>query len=167
MTEESRNRAELVMRAVGPLLVLAGLIFGVIQFQTTAELDRKARKTESVEILAEAQREAKKPFYEQQLALYLEATNVASRISVPLGEEDKRAAITRFWQLYWGQLALVESQAVANAMVAFKNVLEDTTLTDEVRADQLRLKTIALAHKCRDSLEKSWNLELQNISAKF
>lgn len=43
MTEESRNRPELVIKAVGPLLVLAGLIFGVIQFQATAKLDREAQ----------------------------------------------------------------------------------------------------------------------------
>ena len=74
-------------------------------------LDRKARKTQYEQTLVEAQREAKKPFHEQQLALYLEATNVTSRISVPLSEDDKAAAIVRFWQLYWGQLALVPFSA--------------------------------------------------------
>ena len=44
MTEESRNRPELVFKTVGPLLVFAGLIFGVIQFRATAKLDREARK---------------------------------------------------------------------------------------------------------------------------
>lgn len=152
MTEESRNRPELVIKAVGPLLVLAGLIFGVIQFQATAKLDREA-----------AQRDAKKPFYEQQLALYLEATDVTSKISAPFSEDDKRAAVLRFWQLYWGQLALVESPEVASAMVSFKNVLVDTTLTDEERATLLRDKTISLAHKCRNSLKESWNVELLDI----
>ena len=163
MTKKSHNRAELVVRAAGPLLVLAGLIFGVIQFQTTAKLDREARKDQYLQTLAEAQREAKKPFYEQQLALYLEATNVTSRISEPRSEDDKRAAIVRFWQLYWGPLALVESPEVASAMVAFKNVLLDTTITDEDKATQLRGKTIDLAHKCRDSLKESWDVELLDI----
>ena len=164
MIEESRNRAELVIKVVGPLLVLAGLIFGVIQFQVTAKLDREALETQYLQTLVEAQREAKKPFYEQQLALYLEATNVTSRISVPLSEIDKRAAIVRFWQLYWGQLALVESPEVARAMVAFKNVLEDTTLTDKDRTTQLKSKTIDLAHKCRDSLKESWDVELPELA---
>jgi len=155
MTEKSHNRAELVIKAVGPLLVLAGLIFGVIQFQVTAKLDREALETQYLQTLVEAQREAKKPFYEQQLALYLEATDVTSRISEPLSEDDKRVAIVRFWQLYWGQLALVESPEVASAMVAFKNVLVDTTLTDEDRVTQLRDKTIYLAHKC-DIVPKKW-----------
>jgi hypothetical protein len=148
------------------LLVLAGLIFGVIQFQTTAELDRKARESQYLQTLTEAQREAKKPFYEEQLALYLEATNVASRISAPLSEDDEKAAIVRFWQLYWGQLALVESQDVARAMMAFKDVLEDTTLTREDRAAQLKRKTIDLARQCRESLKESWDVELLEISKK-
>jgi hypothetical protein len=163
MTEESRNRIELFIKAIGPLLVLAGLVFGVIQFQTTAELDREARENQYIQTLEEAQREAKKPFYEEQLALYLEATNVTSRIAVPLNEDDKRRAIVRFWQLYWGQLALVESPEVASAMVAFKEVLQDTSLSEEIREKELKKHTINLARKCRDSLRESWNVELLEI----
>lgn len=171
MTEGSYNRIELAIKAVGPLLVLAGLVFGVVQFKVTTDLNRKDQReqyketlTEARLALAEAQREAKKPFYERQLALYLEATDVTSRISDPSSEEDKRAATARFWQMYWGQLALVESQEVESAMVAFQSVLVDTALTDQERAESLRRKSLDLAHKCRDSLKESWDVELAELA---
>jgi hypothetical protein len=163
MTEDSRNLCELLIKAVGPLLVLAGLVFGVIQFQLTAERDRSARDEQYKHTIEEAKREAKKPFYEQQLALYLEATNVTARISTPLSDDDRQAAMARFWQLYWGPLALVESQDVAKAMVAFKNVLVDPGLTGADRKIRLQDASINLAHQCRDSLVKSWDVDLPRL----
>ena len=167
MTEQLQYRYELYLKVAGPLLVLAGLIFGVYQYQDTARLDREARDEQYKKSLVEAQREAKKPFYEKQLALYLEATNVTSRISTPISEEDKNAAIVRFGQLYWGQLVLVEDQKVATAMIAFKKALENTTDSEEEKAENLKRKTIELARKCRESLKESWEVdELTAIAAK-
>ena len=163
MTEESRFRLDLVIKALGPMLVLAGLVFGIFKFQTTARLDRESREDQNKQLIAEAQREAKKPFYEQQLTLYLEATNVTARIAAPRDEQDKQAAIVRFWQLYWGPLALVESEQVAQAMIDFRTILEDTALSEEQRKVKLRNQTISLAKQCRNSLQESWDVELADI----
>ena len=85
------------------------------------------------------------------------------RVAVPLNEDDKRRAIVRFWQLYWGQLALVESPEVASAMVAFKEVLQDISLSEEIGEKALKRHSINLARECRDSLKESWNVELLEI----
>lgn len=166
MTQQPQYRIELFIKIAGPLLVLAGLVFGVVEFRNTVKTDRDNRNAQYTQTLAEAQREAKKPFYEQQLALYLEATNVTSRISIPLSESDKKAAIVRFRQLYWGQLALVENREVAQAMIDFKEVLENTELSEKAMKVQLKRKTINLARKCRDSLKESWDIKLTDFDAK-
>jgi hypothetical protein len=163
MNESFKNRVDLVIKAFGPLLVLAGLIAGIVQYSRNAKDDRVARHDQYVQTIAEARREAKKPFYEQQLSLYLEATNVASRISDPISADDRKAAIVRFWQLYWGPLALVESLEVEQAMVHFKDVLQNAELTDSQRIAELHLATINLAHKCRVSLKKSWDVDLPSL----
>jgi len=166
MTDKSCNLVELIIKAFGPVLVLAGLVFGVIQFQSTAEQDRKARETQYNQTLIEAKREAKKPFYEQQLALYLEVTDVTGQIYSPRNDKDREAAIARFWQLYWGPLAMVESQEVESAMVDFGRILEDKELTDAKRATQLKRASINLAHQCRESLVNSWKVDLPQLSGK-
>lgn len=105
---------------------------------------------------AEAQRlEASKPFLERQLALYSEATQVAARIATSDDDSVKIAAIERFWQLYWGELALVEDVGVEKAMSRFGIALELMELEG-----QLPELSLELAHACRKSLAKSWGVEL-------
>ena len=62
----------------------------------------------------------------------------------------------RFWQLYWGPLAVVEDQTVVNAMVQFGNSLK----AESHDGANLQRKAIALAHACRDSLQKYWVVDL-------
>ncbi|HEX5171977.1 MAG TPA: hypothetical protein VFW11_22515 [Cyclobacteriaceae bacterium] len=163
MNPETKDRADLLIRAIGPALVLAGIIVGIIQFKQNATADRTARNGQYNMTLAQAQREAKKPFYERQFSLYLEAADVTSRIANPINEDDRGKAVARFWQLYWGQLAVVESAEVATAMVHFKEVLENDALTGDARRTELSLKAYELAHQCRDSFIDSWKVETEEI----
>jgi hypothetical protein len=76
-----------------------GLVTIIVAFGTYRNQSAKDIETRTFE--------AKKPFFEKQMALYVDATETVSRIagsSVPKPED-----LTRFWQLYWGPLAAVES----------------------------------------------------------
>jgi hypothetical protein len=103
--------------------------------------------------VAEARRvESTRPFLEKQLALYAEAALICARLATSPGDGN---ALARFWELYWGELALVENNDVERAMVAFKNAL---VITPE---DEDALKDCALnvAKSCRISLARSWGVE--------
>lgn len=110
------------------------------------------------------ERETKRPFIEQQFKLYGEAVAVASRLAraadrgqQPPPEED----LQRFWELYWGPLAMVEDSRVEAAMVVFGRSLEDYTEdTGTECSRKLNQASLALAHRARQSLEEQWGVEL-------
>ena len=108
------------------------------------------------ERLAESRRiEATKPFLERQLRLYTEASQVTAKIATSTNEKELADAKKRFWQLYWGELALVENQEVEAAMVKLGRALEHSSPQNEL-IKQLSLK---LAHACRKSLDLSWGIQ--------
>jgi len=99
-----------------------------------------------------AKREARKPFLDKQLLLYSEVTAVTSRIATLSDGEDLKKCKQRFWELYWGELAMVENKRVEDAMVKFGRALIENP-SGQVSLQQLSLQ---LADCCRHSLAKSW-----------
>lgn len=134
--------------------VVAALTFawGVYQYFHNQRIkqDQLARERE-----AEAERrriESTRPFLERQLQLYSEATRAAAAIAAPASGDAKAAAKARFQELFWGELAMVESLDVEQAMIAFREGLK-AGLTGEAIGEL----SVLLAHACRDSLARSWN----------
>ena len=162
---------ESVSKIMLALIAVLGFVWGIYKYMDSRErqLDRHE---DALERQAETRRiEATRPYLERQLRLYTEATQVAARIatkgSAP-GQRDLKDspsasryhastldnAVTRFWELYWGELALVEDNEVERAMVAYGQALRDKAPTET-----LQEKSLALAHACRDSLARSWGVE--------
>jgi hypothetical protein len=125
-----------------------------------------------------AVRESQKPFLERQLAFYFEAAKVTAKLAtlppVPTGEdfakhkalEDWAWARRRFWELYWGELGVVESPEVASAMVDFGKALGDVEKCADAGGDcigkqkALEGHSISLSHKIRASVEQGWGYTL-------
>lgn len=103
------------------------------------------------------QHERQKPFLERQMDLYFEAVEVTAAIANLEESAGQKKLETRFWQLYWGALAVVEDQAVVNAMVSYGDALKG------LQRSKLKGHSIALAHACRDSLQKLWNTDLGKL----
>jgi hypothetical protein len=62
--------------------------------------------------------ELRRAYDEKQLELYAEAARVSAHLaSAPADDPDRRANVARFWELYWGELAFVESTEVETKMV--------------------------------------------------
>lgn len=95
--------------------------------------------------------EATRPFLEKQLILYSEAARVCAQIA---STSDSKA-IVRFWELYWGELALVENEEVEAAMVSFGQALHYMPENES----ELKHRALLLARACRLSLAKSWGVE--------
>jgi len=132
------------IKILGLVGAVGSFIWGVIVWRA-AQKERQASAT----------RDATKPFLEKQLLFYSEATAVASRIATLSDGVDRKKNIQRFWELYWGELAMVESKDVESAMVNLGRALIENP-SDRGSLEQLSLR---LADSCRHSLAKSWGTE--------
>lgn len=109
--------------------------------------DRRAQ----ADLVAQTRRlEATRPFLERQLNLYCQATAAAAKIAT---SSDRSVALDEFFNLYWGELAMVENRGVERAMIKMGQGIIDA-------ADPGALKDLALklAHACRVSLDRSWGV---------
>lgn len=118
-----------------------------------------------------AENEYKRPLWEKQLDYYFEATRAAATLAVLRNEEAESSqaewqkARTRFWELYYGELAIVEDQAVSQAMVVFGKCLRDYEF-DQCDQKQLKHLSLELASACRNSVGKSWKQPLEVLNKK-
>lgn len=148
---------DLIFKTATTGVAVVGALIAVFSY-----LDAKDRE------IAVARRESQKPFLQRQLDLYFEATKITSTLATtdrsqdPTGWEKSR---NRFWQLYWGELALVEDKQVEQAMIAFGNSLQTVSANPAAQASTLSPLAIDVAHACRDSIARSWDYELANVDA--
>lgn len=150
---ESQARA---IDALCKLIATLGLVIGGGWSLITYMLGRKDQaKTAAIE--------AKKPFNEKRLERYIEAVLSASIIATGSPGEIENAR-RRFWNLYWGELALFEDEPVENAMVRFGKALAANG-----DAEELKALSLELAHACRNSLAESWSVDLSKspVDLKF
>ncbi|WP_339951261.1 hypothetical protein [uncultured Albimonas sp.] len=98
---------------------------------------------------------ARRPFLERQMALCFEASRLAAQLATSPAAETRAAAGARFEELYWGELAIVEDAAVEQAMVAFR-----AAWTAGKDPSSLRVPALTVAHRCRDLVLSSWDIDL-------
>ena len=113
--------------------------------------------------IEDSERQTKRPFIEQQFKLYGEAVAVASRLAraEDQNKQPPEEDLQRFWELYWGPLAMVEDSHVESAMVIFGNSLEDNFKNiDNACSRMMNQASLALAHQARESLEQQWGVGL-------
>ena len=132
---------------------LASFLWGVYQWREKSSQELQARIQDSARLVETRRIEATKPFLERQLALYSEITKVAAQVATYGSSDTGKKAQARFWELYWGELALVENQAVETAMKRMGDALKD-----EAPAEELGQASLAVARACRDSLDRSWGI---------
>lgn len=141
------------LKLLGLIGAIASFVWGVYQWRAKSERELAQDKAEADRIAATRKLEATRPFLERQLKLYPEASQVAAVLATSTDPSERSAASRRFWQLYWGELALVENQDVEAAMVAFGDAL-----TREASPPELQDLSLKLAHACRLSLDRSWGI---------
>lgn len=141
------------LKLIGALGALLSFAWGVWVWRDQSNTRLQQARAES-ESAAESRRvEATKPFLERQLKLYTEASLVAALIATSNDAAQVAKSTERFWQLYWGELALVENREVEAAMVQYGNALDNPS----DRAT-LRQRSLDLAKACRLSLDRSWGI---------
>jgi hypothetical protein len=145
-----KESTETLLKWIGALVAVGGLLWGVTSFLITSRIQAETRHLE-----------ARKPYLERQLTLYTEATQSAAILATSSDPDIIEKARQRFWELYWGELAMVENGGlnaieggVEAAMVMFGECLNRGCSQSELQPLALRL-----AHACRDSLAASWDVQ--------
>ena len=107
-------------------------------------------------------RDLSKPYEEKRLNLYLEAAKVLAHLAAT-PQVDQDVTIARFWELYWGELAFVESSQVEGAMVSFCNAAFSAGCTTSSEAKGAfnpspRLEALAIdfAHLAQSEIRSLW-----------
>ncbi|MCE3606569.1 hypothetical protein LXA47_23620 [Massilia sp. P8910] len=135
---------DLILKAVASILAVGGATAGIAKYFRSVEGTFRA------------------PLWEKQLNLYFEVCEVAATLAAEDNLVERTLAERRFWRLYYGPLALVESPEVEQAMVEFALAIEKNPHDLKI----LRSLALGLAYQCRESIAKSWRTTLPELSAK-
>jgi hypothetical protein len=152
MSEEDQRKWEIIIKAViTPLVAVVTVLVGIWQYtdsqKITLEREYELRKLER----QEAAFNEKSALYKEtrQILAFLASTTIVDSAVF-------ESKVDRFWELYWGDLAAVESKEVESLMVQFANYLSDLKMSDAPETDSTRanLKQIALSfsHQTRKEL---------------
>jgi hypothetical protein len=133
---------ERIVKSIAALVAVGGFAWGIWSYFDQQEQAKETRRIE-----------ATMPFLQLQLSLYTEATRLTAFIATVGEDTDTASERERFWQLYWGELALVEDIKVEAAMKRYGQCLGD-----DCPKNELQRLAIGLAHACRDSLSESWGV---------
>jgi hypothetical protein len=154
---------KLIAQLAQVLAVVVGVVISVRTFTASRERESAERRAEAKKQRFEMQKyreqrdsEARHPYVELRQKLYLDAIHAAAVLANPSLHDDSQIATarTRFWELYWGELSLVEGHSVEKAMIELGTLLEPSL--DPTAAQEA---TYHLSHKLRDSLKKTWGID--------
>ena len=146
------------VKNVGVVTAVATIVGSAIAFfvQRADELEQSALQAHTNE------RESKKVFLDKQADLYFEAVRVVSMIATAKTPGEINAGVEqRFWELYWGELGMVEDSNVEEAMALFGRSLHAFRESDNPDcAAERRPISLTLSHCVRKSLGKNWGVQL-------
>jgi len=182
------------VKLVPILTAVAGGLWGLFSYFDHLKEERHMAELQAIQQEKTRLVEAQKPFLEKQLALYFLAAQVTGRIaSAYHGNSSKMEHIAdavapdrgEFWQLYWSELAMVESREVESAMVRFGSTLDklETLVNDatenppqspqgkvylqakyEAASADLEHAALEVAHAIRSSIEGSWGIKYEPVA---
>ena len=155
MTDTGARVWDTGIKIVGVLLAVAAFWDGIRRYNDSRDAEARMAADRAREAQVITLRESRKPFLERQLALYFEATRAASQLATLRAGAQRDRARQRFWELYWGELGLVEDDEVAKAMRDFGDALIQVEQGKATR-DALFQLALTLAHRCRASLQSGW-----------
>jgi hypothetical protein len=133
--------ADAISKIGGTIGIFGGGLWTVILYFQT-----RKKETKTAELTA------KQGFLSKRLDFYIEASSCAGVIAGSDNETEVAAARDRFWVLFWGPMSVIEDPEVETAMVNFSEALKKHD------RDSLKASAYQLAHTCRDSLKRDWQI---------
>ena len=123
MTEETKRRWDVWLGIVAPVLTVAGLLFGVWQFnrgeenKTHLEYDLIAKKD---------QVEFQRKLWLDRVSTYRSVAEIVGKIAAHPTKDAKFQQLKEsFDGAYWGLMILVEDPAVEKVMIQFHDEIDD------------------------------------------
>jgi len=145
---------ENIIKTVTTLVAVLGFGYGVFQF------------------FAQQERQYRQKVYEDQLDLYKEVVDLSSKIATAdvdsIGSNSFMEVSRKFDQLFYGKMILFEDSAVERAMINFQNIKQK--YIDDVKKIHQRdvqESCVNLGLACRNSLQKTWGLKLQELTRNY
>jgi hypothetical protein len=101
----------------------------------------------------------KLPFLQKQLELCFEASAIASKLATTEDRAEWNSAHSRFLELFFGPLVIVEDDEVASAMVTFRNALVAGKKKASLPREDLQFPSLDLSAALRKLLLSSWKIQ--------
>ena len=155
------SKSDEILKWVTVVPIIAAIVGGTVTFfvQRGNDIERLGLVAENNEL------EAKKVFLTKQFEIYVKAVEIASRLAT---KSQTPRDETEFWQLYWGQLGMVEDGRVSDAMTLMRRTYgadlaarNDGETAALECGNKLKDASLVLAHCVRKSLEESWKVKFQ------
>ncbi len=152
------------IKNIGVLTVVATLVGSAVAF-----FIQRYDIIQQGEIQAKArERESKLVFLEKQAELYFEIVPLVSKLANIKSPRliDKKDE-SRFWQIFWGELGMVEDANVARAMNFFGkslNAFKKQIENEQQCAEYRKAISLTLSHCVRKSLGDNWGVQLEDLS---
>jgi hypothetical protein len=120
--------------------------------------------------LISAEREARRPFLEKQLATCSDIAGIVGTLATAtaVDENSWKYAAAKFWSYYWGRLGMFEDISLERRMVQFGNMLIGVEnirggkgFTDPQSANArsyLQYPALCVAHTCRAQAQVAWSV---------
>ena len=149
--------------------VLVAVVGGLWTLNTYFDSQRQANQQEQSAREKEQRSQllqAQQPFLEHRWKAYIETSGVAGAL-VALEPADPAwtQAEKRFWELYWSELAMVETPDVESAMVDFGgrlNAVGASLAKNQAglanARSQLNASALRLARALKESIQSSWGI---------
>ncbi|TDJ04805.1 MAG: hypothetical protein E2O67_06160 [Deltaproteobacteria bacterium] len=121
MTEEQHRKWNIIIKGIiTPVIAVITILFGIYQYTDSQE---KSLEKEFELRKIERQEQA----FEEKSALYKETRQILSFLSTNSEMESTlfESKRNRFWELYWGDLAAVESSEIESLMVRFETLIDE------------------------------------------
>lgn len=147
------------VKNISVLTAVATLVGSAVAFfiQRDGDLAQQALRART------AERESKLIFLNKQADIYFEAVRLVSSLANVESPEliDKKDE-RRFWELFWGELGMVEDVEVARAMDMFGQSLR-AFQGNGARpcADKRKSISLTLSHCVRRSLGNNWGVDFR------
>jgi hypothetical protein len=149
-----------VLKVVGSLVAVAGLAFGVYQYQQQKENAQKQKLDQEASERAQ-----------QKSVYYAKATSIAAGFAQASTKIEAEEKAKQFWALYYGELSIYEDETVKQAMQNFGGAIKqwekyNTGGSDFSAPSMFELEdkngkpqtfdqlAYELTQACRESLEK-------------
>ncbi len=124
MPETTDTRWDLLLKVVGLIALIVSGTWTLYKFRQDRNVDlTHQREAEKMDESAKLQ-ELNRFIFERQASLYFDAARSAGTIATSHNKATREAAIERFYQLYFGDLVVVEDRRVELAMIEFSRCLD-------------------------------------------